>query len=795
MALVNERGEIVKLGREITTPGGEGSIHEVADNATWVAKIYHSPPPLQKSRKLEFLRRLGNKSLQSVAAWPASLLFSNNDRQTVRGFVMPRMNGKEIHRLYGPRDRHLEFPTADWEFLTHVARNCAAAFETLHENGVVMADVNEKNLLVTNNGEVRLIDCDSYQIKNGNGYFHCDVGVPLWTPPELQAQVNRNGYAGLERTPNHDRFGLAVLIFELLFMGRHPFAGVPISNQNFEIHEAIQRYLFAFSPQTLQRGVKSPPHTLPLSAIPKTLVQLFDRSFLPLSDRPNARPTGREWAHELESLRTALKKCQFDPGHKYWNALSSCPWCQLLSGGGPNFFISVAIHSGTDGTVADVTIYWNIICRITTGDLMKKNIGSFPLPILKARPMPMARPVPPKLSRPQPPIEPTPLPKPALLPPNLPNVPQMLPPAPIPSFPLGTGEQEARLSGVGASLFLLACFVSVQLQLAEAAIFAGIAVIIFLATWFVKSNQAAQERNIRREAIRLAKETERVKAEELHAIRLKEHEIEAKRIQDEHAEWVAKAESGYLRAKANLESQYRSQLSAYSAELGLYENAFSKYENDKAQWEKECKSRALLADQSKREMEDNLQRLRSIVVIFQENVRNLKYKVDAAYQQFQKANSSEIADIQALEAKKREAQLRQFLDAKLINYSRITGIGAVKAATLIAYGFESALDITPTMQVAGIGPVLRGNLLAWRLKCESEFRFNQNTPIPQSEIRAIKLRYAQARQAALIEIRAGAERMSSWETETRRLSSSLELKIPQLARVYAQAAADKNACS
>src|ERR1035438_5557596 len=145
MVLVNERGETVKLARELTTPGGEGAVYELADNAALVAKIYHSPPHSGKGAKLQFLRRASNKSLLSIAAWPISLLFANNDKQTVRGFVMARMHGKEIHRLYGPRDRQLEFPSADWDFLVHVARNCAAAFETLHENGVVMADVNEKN--------------------------------------------------------------------------------------------------------------------------------------------------------------------------------------------------------------------------------------------------------------------------------------------------------------------------------------------------------------------------------------------------------------------------------------------------------------------------------------------------------------------------------------------------------------------------------------------------------------------------------------------------------------------------
>jgi len=205
MSWLDESGNLIRLGSRLTTPGGEGVIYELDGDPSRVAKIYHQAPSAQKVTKLKHLRGLSSKNLLEIAAWPTSLLFDANHRHTARGFIMPLVKGKEIHRLYGPHDRYVEFPAAAWDFLIHVAKNSAAAFETLHEHGVVMADVNEKNLLVTSSGFARLIDCDSYQFSHASGVFHCDVGVPLWTPPELQGRDFRS----LVRTKNHDRFGLA----------------------------------------------------------------------------------------------------------------------------------------------------------------------------------------------------------------------------------------------------------------------------------------------------------------------------------------------------------------------------------------------------------------------------------------------------------------------------------------------------------------------------------------------------------------------------------------------------------
>src|ERR1051326_8976794 len=197
MELRNDKGQVVRLLKPLTRPGGEGQVYEIDAPAGMVAKLYHQPANPEQAAKLRYQIQIPKPEIQGVAAWPTGLLLDPTNPKVVRGIIMPRVSGKEIHKLYGPSDRAIEFPAVGWDFLVHVAMNSAAAFETLHEHGVIMADVNEGNLLVKEcEGRVSLIDCDSYQIRNGSGYFLCNVGVPMWTPPELQGF----DFRGLQRT-------------------------------------------------------------------------------------------------------------------------------------------------------------------------------------------------------------------------------------------------------------------------------------------------------------------------------------------------------------------------------------------------------------------------------------------------------------------------------------------------------------------------------------------------------------------------------------------------------------------
>src|SRR2546425_12556859 len=101
MEVLNERGEVVRLGQPLTQPGGEGTVYEVSNDRSLVAKIYHATPELQKVAKLQHQIRVAKPELLSIGAWPKSVLVDRRDGKTVCGFVMPRIQGKEIHRLYG----------------------------------------------------------------------------------------------------------------------------------------------------------------------------------------------------------------------------------------------------------------------------------------------------------------------------------------------------------------------------------------------------------------------------------------------------------------------------------------------------------------------------------------------------------------------------------------------------------------------------------------------------------------------------------------------------------------------
>src|SRR3982750_4419563 len=111
MDLLSDRGKTVRLLRPLTRPGGEGQVFEVAGSDS-VAKIYHQPADSQKVNRLRYQIQAVNPGLRKIAAWPTELLVDPHNRGIVRGVLMPRISGKEIHKLYGPADRQAEFPLA-----------------------------------------------------------------------------------------------------------------------------------------------------------------------------------------------------------------------------------------------------------------------------------------------------------------------------------------------------------------------------------------------------------------------------------------------------------------------------------------------------------------------------------------------------------------------------------------------------------------------------------------------------------------------------------------------------------
>jgi DNA-binding helix-hairpin-helix protein with protein kinase domain len=346
----------IRLGQELGR-GGEGAVFAVEGQKDRVAKIYASPPDHRKAQKLIVMAEAASPSLLKIAAWPIDLL--GDSKGAVRGFIMPRMVARrDIHELYSPKSRAEAFPEADFRFLAHVAANIARAFAVVHEQGHVLGDVNHGNLLVGADGTVMLIDCDSFQIGNGTNVFTCDVGVPLFTAPELHGRTFR----GLVRTANHDRFGLAVLLFHLLYMGRHPFAGRYVGAGDMPIEKAVSEYRFAYGPDRAANGMERPPGTIPLETMGATIAQLFIRAF-GRADSSGIRPDAKTWVEALEKLKLGLRVCSQASWHHYPGGLAACPWCAVESQTGVRLFGQRIAAIGPTGAI-DLATLWRAISAV-----------------------------------------------------------------------------------------------------------------------------------------------------------------------------------------------------------------------------------------------------------------------------------------------------------------------------------------------------------------------------------------------------------------------------------------------
>lgn len=346
----------IHLGQEVGR-GGEGVVYTIQGQNDRVAKVYLTPPDQRKIQKLLAMAEAATPGLLQIAAWPVDLLVDS--KGGVQGFVMPRIVARrDIHELYSPKSRSEAFPEASFRFLVHVSANIARAFAVVHDHSQVLGDVNHGNLLVGSDGKVMLIDCDSFQIGVGANAFTCDVGVPLFTAPELQGRNFRN----LLRAPNHDLFGLPVLLFHLLYMGRHPFAGRYSGTGEMPIEKAIAEYRFAYGPDRVANGMERPPGTISLETLGTDIAQNFVRAFSRLGSS-NGRPDAKSWISLLEKLKTSLRDCSAANWHHYPSELGACPWCAIEAKTAVRLFGQRIVKESAGGAV-DVAALWQAIVAV-----------------------------------------------------------------------------------------------------------------------------------------------------------------------------------------------------------------------------------------------------------------------------------------------------------------------------------------------------------------------------------------------------------------------------------------------
>ncbi|MBG1260882.1 tetratricopeptide repeat protein [Nostoc commune] len=316
----------VSLGR-----GGEACVYAVPSDNNLVAKIYHKPTTAHADKLQAMLANPPENPTASLGhisiAWPEDLLRAADGKNPILGFLMPRIQGmRPIIDFYNPRTRRQHCPLFNYQYLLRTARNLAAAFAALHASGYCIGDVNESNILVSDTALVTLIDTDSFQVldPSSNVVYRCPVGKPEFTPPELQNKT----FAQHDREISHDLFGLAVLVFQLLMEGTHPFSGIfqgAIEPPPYEARIASGHFTYS---QKRYVPYLPTPIAPAWEILHPSLQELFVRCFEDGHNNPLLRPSAQAWLSAIAEAEDSLITCTTNPQHRYNNHIRSCPWCE-----------------------------------------------------------------------------------------------------------------------------------------------------------------------------------------------------------------------------------------------------------------------------------------------------------------------------------------------------------------------------------------------------------------------------------------------------------------------------------
>ncbi len=277
-------GSVCLLGKRLGS-GGEGIVFEV-QGMTQVCKLYFKDRLTEAAKaKVELLvtRRIDHPGI----CWPSQAVYDTEKQ--FRGFLMPRADGVPLRQsLFLPRPFMQKNPT--WTRLnsTRLAIKILQQIQFLHNLGVTLGDINPLNFLLCNNGDVFLVDCDSFQVEG----FPCPVGTVNFTPPELQG-VN---FKSILRTPEHEMFAVATLLFMIFLPGNCPYTHTGGEDGGAN----IRRGEFVYTTGWVRGGAKAPMGVWRYcwAHLTTRLKKLFESTF-DAEKKTERRPTISDWLSAL----------------------------------------------------------------------------------------------------------------------------------------------------------------------------------------------------------------------------------------------------------------------------------------------------------------------------------------------------------------------------------------------------------------------------------------------------------------------------------------------------------------
>ena len=275
--------------------GGEGAVYEDRNDSGMVIKVLHQQHATpERAAKLRAMCDNPPQNAQALS-WP-NVLETDADGLRYRMAKASRGAGTAYRFISANERRQLPKGQQEYEYRARLGVKIAEAFRWLHTIHVRIGDVNPSNILVSDDGSVMLIDCDSFQIPGPPGHqpYPCVVGSPEYTAPEI------DDFQRQFRSQDSDNFALAALLYQLLGNGSHPYQGVDASADDAvsNIRERVKDHRFAHQPRE-RRWRPTPGQVRSWRSMPEPVQNAFRQAFSPGASHIG-RPTADAWASILE---------------------------------------------------------------------------------------------------------------------------------------------------------------------------------------------------------------------------------------------------------------------------------------------------------------------------------------------------------------------------------------------------------------------------------------------------------------------------------------------------------------
>jgi serine/threonine protein kinase len=242
------KSSLVLLPNDYVTSGGEGSIYVKGKTVYKIMDPSRPKPYLEE--KVKLLSQIRHRAIVS----PQDVLYDKKDE--VVGYTMPLVSGEALVR-YFTNDFRKQQHYGDKETLqaVHLMKEIN---EVAHTAQALIVDGNEMNYLASKNGDVCIIDVDSWQIAQ-------------FKASAIMASIR--DYHSKDFSEITDWFSWAIVTFQL-FTGIHPYKG---RHPNYKPGSFLERMKDNVS--VFDKDVILPAAVRPLAEIPPNLAAWYEATF------------------------------------------------------------------------------------------------------------------------------------------------------------------------------------------------------------------------------------------------------------------------------------------------------------------------------------------------------------------------------------------------------------------------------------------------------------------------------------------------------------------------------------